>query len=331
MKWLVSIAVAIAILLVGGYLAFRTSPWPAVLVIRHAFDKDTARRNAALARHVPQGVLVLRDQPYGMGENKTFDLYRPRNVSVADALPAIVWVHGGAFVAGDKADVGEYLRILAAAGYTAISVGYTVAPAARYPTPVTEVNEALGFLVTNASMLGIDSSRIVLAGDSAGAQIAAQLAAAISDPAYGKAIGFAPLLDRHALKGVALFCGIYDARQMNMEGAFGDFLRTVLWSYFGDKHIAGDDKRLAQFSVAGHVTSSFPPALLSAGNGDPLEPQSRKLADAIAGKGVRVDTLFFGPDRTPALPHEYQFDLDDRAGREALARLKAFLAALFKD
>jgi hypothetical protein len=43
---------------------------------------------------------------------------------------------------------------------------------------------------------------------------------------------------------------------------------------------------------------------------------------------VRVDTLFFPPDRAPALPHEYQFNLDDPAGREALNRMLAFLDSI---
>jgi hypothetical protein len=48
----------------------------------------------------------------------------------------------------------------------------------------------------------------------------------------------------------------------------------------------------------------------------------------MTGKGVAVDTLFFPADHSPPLPHEYQFNLEEAAGREALERLTAFLAGL---
>jgi acetyl esterase/lipase len=83
-------------------------------------------------------------------------------------------------------------------------------------------------------------------------------------------------------------------------------------------------------SVNRHVTAEYPPAFVSAGNADPLAPQSVLMAGAIAGKGVSVDTLFFPAGHSPSLPHEYQFNLDEAAGREALERLAAFLGGLAK-
>jgi acetyl esterase len=74
------------------------------------------------------------------------------------------------------------------------------------------------------------------------------------------------------------------------------------------------------------VTGEFPPSFISAGNGDPLLPQSIALADRLASRGVRVERLFFVSDRQPPLPHEDQFSLDNEAGRLALERSLAFLA-----
>jgi len=54
-------------------------------------------------------------------------------------------------------------------------------------------------------------------------------------------------------------------------------------------------------------------------------PQSIALADRLASRGVRVERLFFA-DYKPSLPHEYQFNLDNEAGRLALERSVAFLA-----
>ncbi len=86
-----------------------------------------------------------------------------------------------------------------------------------------------------------------------------------------------------------------------------------------------EDERFGLMSVTGHVTRAFPPSFISSGNGDPLESQAVALAQELSGLGVHVETLCFPASRVPPLPHEYQFNLDDPAGREALNRMLAFL------
>jgi acetyl esterase/lipase len=323
------IGIVLAVLLVIGaavYAAFALSPWPTVLVIRYAFDKDSAARNRALERHVPPAIVTLPDQRYGEASRALLDVAFPADTGAGrKTFPTIVWIHGGAFVAGSKSDVAPYLKILAARGYTTVGVGYTIAPEAQYPTPVRQANEALRFLLGKAEAYRIDTSRMIIAGDSAGAQIAAQLAAIISDKAYADAVGIAPAAARSQIRGVVLFCGVYDALRINLEGAFGGFLRTALWSYFGVKDPAGDP-RMVQFSVNRHVGPQFPPAFISAGNADPLGPQSVQMADALRAQNVAVKTLFFPADYSPPLPHEYQFNLDGEAGRQAFDQLTAFLS-----
>jgi acetyl esterase/lipase len=85
--------------------------------------------------------------------------------------------------------------------------------------------------------------------------------------------------------------------------------------------------RFATASVINYVTADFPPAFISAGNADPLLPQSRAFADVLARRGVHVERLFFPDDYKPVLPHEYQFDLDTDAGQLALERSIEFLSA----
>jgi hypothetical protein len=64
---------------------------------------------------------------------------------------------------------------------------------------------------------------------------------------------------------------------------------------------------------------------ISAGNADPLGLHSKALAEVAKAKGVDVDGLFFPDDYSPPLQHEYQFDLDEKAGRLALDRTETFL------
>ena len=95
----------------------------------------------------------------------------------AKPRPVILWVHGGGFISSSAATVADYAILLAHAGYTVASLDYSLAPGARYPVPVRQGNAALRYLRANAARFGGDPDRIVLGGDSAGAQIASQLAA----------------------------------------------------------------------------------------------------------------------------------------------------------
>jgi len=325
---LVLSAVALLVLAGGGlYLAAQLSPWPKVLLIRHSFDKGAAAASAALEKHVPLDISSRPDLEYAPGDPEArLDVHYPSRLNgTAETLPAIVWVHGGAWVSGDKAQLGNWLKVLAGKGYVAFSVGYSIAPGATYPTPVRQVLAALRYVRENAADLHVDPAHIVIAGDSAGAQIAAQVAAMIASPDYARSVGIETGLPPDSLVGAALFCGPYDLTIPDYDGPFGGFLKTVAWAYSGRKDFLADPN-FAMASVTKHVSPGFPPAFVSAGNVDPLLPHSQLLVERLTAAGVPVDTLFFPADHAPPLGHEYQFDLEGAAGGLALERLTAFLA-----
>lgn len=318
-----------AVLLSGVLLAvaFYVSPWPGVLLIRAVFDRGADQASAALAPRVPGGLIVQASIPYDPADKDALlDIYKP--ASVPAGRSTIVWFHGGGFVSGRRADVANYLKILAGRGFAVVNVDYTIAPEAIYPTPVRQASRALAFLAANAQRLGIGAGRFVLAGDSAGAQIAAQTAAVTTNPGYAKAVGVAPGIPADRLAGALLFCGVYDISRMGQGGGIlGWFVGAAKWAYSG-KRDAGDAAGLATMSVAPNVTAQFPPAFITAGNADPLQSQSVALAAALKKRGVPVAELFFAADHRPPLGHEYQFDLGSDAGREALEKAVAWAKAL---
>ena len=309
--WIGGVAIAIAI---AAYAALELSPWPAAFVYRWFMNHGGEALSQAMQKHVPAGIASRLDERYDPDD--------------ADAwpLPTIVWVHGGGFLAGHKGLVAPYLKILAARGYTTVALGYSLAPARQYPTPVRQANAALAYLEENAERLHVDPERFFLAGDSAGAQVAAQLANVISVPSYARTVGISPSIRRRQLRGVILHCGMYDLGLARFDGPFGHLMRTIVWSYSGRKEF-GDEARPPELSIPRFVTAEFPPAFISAGNADPLLAHSKALADALAARGVQLDTLFFPEDYRPKLPHEYQFNLDSGAGREALEHTVRFLRA----
>jgi acetyl esterase/lipase len=305
------------------------SPWPSALLIRWAFDASGARANARLAPRVPAGITTLPDEMYDPGDTDArLDVFFPDAAPAPQGLLTVVWIHGGGFVAGSKEQVANYARILAAGGFAVAAVDYSLAPERTYPKPLLQVNRALAYLTGNAQRLRVDSRRLVLAGDSAGAQLAAQLANVITSPAYARTVGITPAIAPEQLAGVLLYCGPYAMAGAASGGPFARwFAHTVQWSYSGRRDFAQDTGG-ATLAVVNFVTPGFPPTFISVGNADSLAQQSYALADALRRAGVRVDTLFFPRDYRPQLPHEYQFYLDTDEARLALTRSQAFLRSL---
>jgi acetyl esterase/lipase len=307
------------------------SPWPSALIIRAVFDRGAATTLAELQRNDDTiGIRERLDIVYGdAGASTSLDVYTPGpDVNPDDrALPAVVWIHGGAWISGDKANVRPYLRLLAAKGFATVGLNYTDSPDATYPTAVTQLNSALGYLTENAADLGIDPTRIVLAGDSAGANLASQLATLTTSPSYAQAVGIVPSLSPDQLRGVVLNCGIYDVRGIpEVPGLVGWGFRSALWAYLGERDWS-KTAGASQMSTIESVDADFPTTWVTGGNGDPLtETQSVPLAARLTELGVNVETVFYPADHEPELPHEYQFKLDFDDAKSALASMEQFLA-----
>jgi acetyl esterase/lipase len=323
-NWLLGSLGVVLVLIALVIIWFSVSPWPGSMLIRQLFDKGGAKTAAALEKHLPSDVASVTNQQYRSGDPDAYlDVFYPGAAS--GPLPTVVWVHGGAWVSGNKDDTDNYVQILASRGFTTVSVNYSIAPEHKYPLPVVQVNEALGYLLANAERLHIDPSQIFLAGDSAGSQIVAQVANTVVDPVYAAEVGLRPELAPNQLKGLLLNCGAYDLKLASSQtGLGGWFVDMVLWAYSGKKDYAHDPK-MRPASVYDYVNSSFPPSFITAGNADPLESQSREFARKLAKLGVSTSTLFYAADHQPELPHEYQFNLDIADGQTALVRMVAFL------
>ena len=308
-------------LVVLGSLVF--TPVPGALLVRAMFNRDARRTAEALDEAAPevQQRLGIRYRP---GDRDAFlDVYTPQGAG--GRLPTIVWTHGGAWLSGARSDYAGYFRRLAAAGFTVIAPGYSLAPGHSYPRALHQINDAHIHLLSHATEFNIDTERFVLAGDSAGAQLSAQLATAITDPGYAAEVGITPALDEGQLRGLILNCGIYDVPAMNSSGGLvGWGVRQALWAYTGSRDFASS-VAAAQMSVIHRVGVDFPNTWISGGNADPLTgTQSRPLAEKLRGLGVDVEEVFYPEGYTPALGHEYQFKLETTAAEEALRSMLDF-------
>lgn len=305
-------------------LVLSATPWPSALLIRSVFERGAQATIDEMTPYIPD--TPLQTQPgvvYKPGS--TFDVFSPEGTTAP--LPTVVWIHGGAWISGAQRDVNPYLQIIAAEGYTTIGMSYPIAPEATYPTAVRDINEALAYIKAHAAELNVDTSRIVLAGDSAGAQLASQMTTLTVNPEYANLMGIEPALQKSELAATILHCGVYDLRAMaDLSGIVAWGFKTSLWAYTGTKDWSATYAG-ATMSTIDFVTDDFPPTFISGGNGDGLTwlqsvPYRNRLKDA----GVQVTELFWPATHEPELPHEYQFHLNFDEAREARDRTFAFLS-----
>ncbi|RFA07189.1 esterase [Subtercola boreus] len=321
------LAVVAAILLVVLLVTSGTS-WPSAMLIRAVFE---AGGNSAVKEMEPfvtdTPLTEQLDVQYGDdGVDTQLDAYTP--ASATKPLPTVVWVHGGAWIAGSKENVAPYLRILAAHGYTTIGVNYSRGPEATYPTAVFQLNDALGYINSHAAELNVDPTQLVLAGDSAGAQLASQLAVLTDNADYANLLGITPALSANQLRGMILNCGVYDMTSMaELDGIFAWGLQVSLWAYTGTKKWSSTSVG-STMSTIDFVTADLPPTYISGGNGDELTwLESVPMSNALKARGVDVTELFWPADHEPQLPHEYQFHLKLPDAQAALAQTVSWLAA----
>jgi len=310
--------------LVAGVLVWtNVSPWPSAMLIRAVFDQGGAATVAEMERH-PPGTPVDVRLDVDAGEAPAFDVFRPAGTT--GALPTVLWVHGGAWISGDKRDVAPYLRILAAEGYTTIGLNYTTGPEATYPTAVAQLNDTIGYVLDHAAELGVDPDRVVLAGDSAGAQLASELAVLATNPRFAELTGIRSALTASQLRGAILNCGVYELdgmAKLTGIGAWG--FKIALWAYTGTKDWSQEPAGALMSSLE-FVTADFPPTFITGGNADALTLiQSVPMANRLDELGVDVTRLFYAVDREPALQHEYQFHLDLADAQRALEATIRFL------
>ncbi|MDE4084901.1 alpha/beta hydrolase [Planococcus maritimus] len=314
-KKILALVAAVFLASAGFVLASHLTEEPTAAPIIGSAIYSPPPNFAEVASHVE----VIKDIRYHASDNAFMDLYYPADAT--GPLPVILWVHGGGFIGGSKDSRQDYGMTLANAGFLVANIDYALAPGQLYPGPVIQANEALKFLSGSAAQYGGDMERVFVGGDSAGAQISSQVAALQTNPDLAETMGLSPAVSSEQLRGAILFCGLYDMATVresgfpNIDFFLNAYTGAESFETFGNIH---------EMSTIQHVTPAYPDVFISAGDGDPLEPQSVALANNLRLKGVDVTDVFFrGTDKN--LKHEYQYALDTNDGQETLQKTLDFL------
>lgn len=199
--------------------------------------------------------------------------------------PLLVYVHGGGWNSGSP---GSHRRVaceFAARGFAVLVPRHRLAPEHRHPAQLDDLDAAIGWAVRTLPGLGIDTGRLVVAGDSAGAHLAA--ATAVRRRLDG----------RDDIDAAILLTGIFDYhRGLPLVGPYG-------WD--GDPATQplldpAEFESLREDPVVNPVLGAehMPPSFIGAGENDPFASQSREMHEALIAAGVPTDV-----DPGEGLPH----------------------------
>lgn len=165
-------------------------------------DPPAARQlYAPLLAVAPPGGSVERDVPYGSHLRHRLDVYCPVHEAPDGGYPVLVFLHGGGFMRGDKADRDNFGRYFSRHGVLTIVPNYRLGPESQWPAGAEDAAAVFAWARTQAAQYGGDPQHIVLAGESAGA---AHVAAATLVQRFMAA-------DGHRPAGAMLVSGVYNA------------------------------------------------------------------------------------------------------------------------
>lgn len=147
---------------------------------------------------------------YGEQANQDLKIYQ-KGLKKGEKTPVVLYIHGGGWYAGDKANVGKKPGYFNKKGYTFISMNYRLSPVGNYEDQASDVAAAMKWIVDHADQYHLDANQITLMGHSAGGHLASLVAL---DPRYLKEVG----LPLHTI------CGV-----INIEGPLdmSDFIKEV--------------------------------------------------------------------------------------------------------
>jgi acetyl esterase/lipase len=278
-----------------------------------AFGKaDVARSPFTIVGLVPSRRARVPIETRAVAAGLPMDFYRAQG-GVTPA-PCVVMIHGGGWDNGDRAQLPELNHHLARRGYAVAAVSYRLAPATVWPGQGDDIAIAIDYLKSHAIDLGIDPTRLVLMGRSAGGQLATALA-------YGR-----PGL---AVCGAVSFYGPHD--------------QVFAWGFSREDDILNATKLLRQYlggspetaaeayrTASGYLIvnqSNAVPTLLVHGLQDSMvwHKQSERLHAKLDGLGV--------PNALLSLPwatHGCDYNPHGPSGQLSWYALEWFLAATAK-
>lgn len=280
-------------------MAVTVASWLGLLVLfhdgrrtHHVFDDALEGLEAPLEeRRLPlsqlvipfrfrrRGVQVVRDVVYRKVSGRRLKLDVAMPGAPGTGRPAIMQIHGGGWIIGDKREQGwPLIGHLAANGWVCFNVNYRLSPAATWPDHLIDLKYALKWIRDHADDYGIDPDFIAVTGGSAGGHLTAMMALTANDPEYQPGFESA---DTSVQAAVPVY-GVYDFtnRLGTMLAPFRDqMLEPLIMKAFFDE----EPEKFRRASPIDRAHADAPPFLIVHGDRDTLAPvqDARYFADTL--------------------------------------------------
>jgi acetyl esterase len=218
-------------------------------------------------------------------ESITLRIYTP---SIPGPYPVMLFFHGGGWVFFNIEDYDPICTHLCeASGCLVVSAGYRRSPEYKFPEAVNDCYLATRFIALHCAEWGGDSTRIFVAGDSAGGNLAAVTALRIRDEGGPQIMGqilIYPVTDHfmHKKPSAALFAEGYNLSSKDMEWFWEKYLQN-----------AEEGRNYLAAPLLAPTHGGLPPALVIVSGYDPLRDEGLEYADKLKNHGVPVKLLVY--------------------------------------
>lgn len=266
-------------------------------VFRKSATATDDARDAGL--QTPDDIVRYDNIRYGEDDKwNLLDVYHLKGVGAPQ--PAIVSIHGGGWVYGDKERYQFYCMNLAQRGFTVVNFTYRLAPEHIFPAALEDVNRVFVWIAEHAEEYCIDKERLFVVGDSAGGQLASQYLALLTDETYRKLFAFTVPDKQVRVRGAGLNCGVYDTKQDILDNENG-----LLQYYLACKA----EEYLEEMDTISHITDQFPPSFIMTCCHDFLRHHGEPMYRLLLEKGVKCCYRLYGSEDRPEIGHVFHLDI----------------------
>ncbi len=265
----------------------------------------------------PRRIRVTRDIAYGPDRAQRLDVLRGPNTP--NSAPVLFYIHGGAWVYGDKQQQARPMMYeFASHGFIVVTANYRHAPRHPWPAQIMDVIAARAWIAENIAQYGGDPTRIIVSGGSAGGHLASLLAITANDPAW-RPSSVDPDLDLR-VRGAIAFYGVLDMTgDDEIWRRHGAGLRTLLEKTVIQRPL--DETATYELSSPYHrLAAGPPPMLLIHGLVDTLVDANvatafaREFTDRVPHAAVWTVTV-------PLAQHAFDLSLSPRTASTTSAAL----------
>ncbi|WP_257149785.1 alpha/beta hydrolase [Bacillus toyonensis] len=245
------------------------------------------------------------------------DVWPAKETSKNKLKPAVVLVHGGGWVSGDKGESSHWKQWLNDLGYTVFDVQYRMPPQAGWKDEVADIKSALGWVLQNADTYQIDPNKINVMGESAGGNLAMLAAYSMGEEQLPASTNVPEV---HVNSVINMY-GPADMTMFYKDNPSTNYVHGVMEEYIGGT-VSQFPERYKLLSPINYIQDNTPPTITLLGTGDRIVPveQGEMLDKELTVKNVAHEFYLL-----PGVDHGFDINPGSLSTQFAKEKVTAFL------